>query len=70
MIIDGFMLIFKVIIILEVLKIVNLPMCFVLCLFSLIYDDRVFTWEQMMLHVIEFFTKKLEDKKIFIFNLL
>lgn len=70
--IDDFMLIFKVIFILEVLKIVKLPCCLycVLFLFSLICDDRIFTQEQMISQVIEFLNERLEDENIyFILNI-
>jgi len=65
--IDGFMSIFKVIFILEVLKIANSPFALFCGYFSLICDDCVFTQEQMMLQVIKFLTEKLDDE--FFFNI-
>jgi len=51
--IDDFILIFKIIIILEILKITSLP-CSLFCVcFSLICIDCVFTRNQMILQVIE-----------------
>jgi len=57
--IDDFMRIFKVIFILEFLKIFSLPFALFCGLFFLICDDRVFTREQMQ--VIELLGEKLKE---------
>jgi len=46
-------------------------MFFVMCLLSLICNDSVLTWEQIMLQVIKFFIEKLENENVyFILNIL
>jgi len=64
------MWIFKVIFILEVLKITSLPFSLCLWLFSLICDDRVFTQKKMMLQVIELLSEKLNDESDYLFFLI
>jgi len=49
---------------LEVLKIASLLFC--LWLFSLIYDNHVFTRKQMMLKVIKLLGEKLNDRNVYL----